>query len=202
MLRSLGRFCGRNAIACLALFIAMSGTAMAAKQMITGANIQDGTITGADVSDASTLKSVDIDESDLSKVPSATAADNATDAQALAGHAVGDFELTCPTGFLHIGPLCWEDIDGSGFTFTGAASRCRAENARLPSWGDMAAVMQSGTALGNGGVTGDWLDAPVSTTNALVISSGTDPTAVTSIPITNTEFARCVIEPTPKIGFG
>jgi hypothetical protein len=72
-------------VAYLALFFALGGTAIAAKPLITGADVQDGSLTGADVSDDSTLKGVDIDESDLGKVPSAQNADNAANADTLDG---------------------------------------------------------------------------------------------------------------------
>jgi hypothetical protein len=74
-----------NVVAYLALFFALGGTAIAAKPMITGADVQDGSLTGADVSDDSTLKGLDIDESDLGKVPSAQNADNVASADTLDG---------------------------------------------------------------------------------------------------------------------
>lgn len=79
-----------NLIAYLALFFALGGTAIAAKPLITGADVQDGSLTGADVSDDSTLKGVDIDESDLGKVPSAANADFASDADTIDGRDLGD----------------------------------------------------------------------------------------------------------------
>ena len=43
----------RNAVAYLALFVAMGGTAVAAKPLLTGADIQDGSIESADIADDS-----------------------------------------------------------------------------------------------------------------------------------------------------
>lgn len=59
-----------NLVAYLALFIAIGGTAMAAKPLITGADIEDDSVTGADVL-----------ESSLGTVPSATDAVNASSAE-------------------------------------------------------------------------------------------------------------------------
>ena len=53
MFRSTAKFFGNNAIALMAFFIAMTGTAGAATAMWTGANIVDGTLTGADVQNGS-----------------------------------------------------------------------------------------------------------------------------------------------------
>lgn len=66
-------------------FFALGGTALAAKPLITGADVQDGSLTCADVSDISTLKGVDIDESDLGKIPSAASSDQAANADKLDG---------------------------------------------------------------------------------------------------------------------
>jgi hypothetical protein len=48
MLFKLLRHVRRNVVGYLALFVALGGTAVAAKPLITGANVQDGSITGAD----------------------------------------------------------------------------------------------------------------------------------------------------------
>src|SRR4051794_12353336 len=49
MMSTLGSHFRRNVVAYLALFIALGGTAVAAKPMFTGADIQDGSLTDADV---------------------------------------------------------------------------------------------------------------------------------------------------------
>ena len=76
-----------NFVAYIALFVAMGGTAMAAKPLITGEDIQDGSLTGADVSDSSTLKGVDIDESDLGKVGDADTLDGSNSTAFLGANA-------------------------------------------------------------------------------------------------------------------
>jgi hypothetical protein len=49
MLFKLLRQVRRNVVGYIALFVALGGTAVAAKPLITGANVQDGSITGADI---------------------------------------------------------------------------------------------------------------------------------------------------------
>jgi hypothetical protein len=49
MLFTLGSHVRRNVVAYLALFVALGGTAVAAKPMLTGADIQDGSLTDADI---------------------------------------------------------------------------------------------------------------------------------------------------------
>ena len=52
MLSTLGSHVRRNLVAYLALFVALGGTAVAAKPMITGADIENGSLTDADVAPA------------------------------------------------------------------------------------------------------------------------------------------------------
>ena len=52
MLSTLGSHFRRNLVAYLALFVALGGTAVAAKPLLTGADIQDGSLTDADVATA------------------------------------------------------------------------------------------------------------------------------------------------------
>jgi hypothetical protein len=77
MMSMLGSHVRRNLVAYLALFVALGGTAVAAKPMITGADIVDGSVTGVDVSDTAggTLTGADILESSLGKVGDADTLD-------------------------------------------------------------------------------------------------------------------------------
>ena len=92
MLAKLLSHARHNLVGYLALFVALGGTAMAAKPMFTGADIQDGTIASADLRDrgstgypgpsiqgadleANTLTGAEIAESSLGQVPSASDAD-------------------------------------------------------------------------------------------------------------------------------
>jgi hypothetical protein len=65
MLSSLFRHVRGNVVAYLALFVALGGTAFAARPLITGADVQDDSLTGADIL-----------ESSLGQVPSAANADS------------------------------------------------------------------------------------------------------------------------------
>ena len=71
-----------NVVAYLALFLALTGSAVAAAPLVTGAKVQDESLTGADVLNDS-LKGADVDESSLGTVPSAANAAKATDATTL-----------------------------------------------------------------------------------------------------------------------
>jgi hypothetical protein len=93
-------------IACVALFAALSGGAIAAKSSIDSKDIENNSITSKDVKKDSlkgsdvkknSLKGSDINESKLGEVPSAANAANATNADGLAGLAavrVAPFTLT------------------------------------------------------------------------------------------------------------
>lgn len=93
-----------NAVAYLALFVAMGGTAVAAKPMLTGADLQDGTINGADLRDrdstsypgpsiqgtdveANSLTGAEIDEASLGKVANADTLDSKDSADFLGATA-------------------------------------------------------------------------------------------------------------------
>jgi len=69
-----------NVVAYLALFLALSGTAIAAKPLVDGADVQDASLTGADVQNDS-LTGDDVLESSLGKVGDADTLDgkNPTD---------------------------------------------------------------------------------------------------------------------------
>jgi len=62
--RRLSRHVGSNVIAYLALFLALTGSAVAAKPLLTGADIQDNTIASADVKDGD-LQAVDVKPNSL-----------------------------------------------------------------------------------------------------------------------------------------
>ncbi|HEU0035086.1 MAG TPA: hypothetical protein VFQ53_30880 [Kofleriaceae bacterium] len=98
----------------------------------------------------------------------------------------------CPAGYVRHGAgICAEDIDASGLTFSGCANRCRAAGTHLCSSGEMRAIMQSGITVGNGGVTGDWVDDQETATTALFINSNTDTNAMVAQAVTSTAFCRC-----------
>ena len=63
-----------NVVAHLALFLALTGSAVAAAPLITGAKVQDESLTGADILNDS-LKGADVDESSLGKIGDANTLD-------------------------------------------------------------------------------------------------------------------------------
>jgi hypothetical protein len=64
MLSKLGRHARHNAVAYLALFVALGGTSFAAATVITGKNVKDSSLTGADVKNSS-LTGGDVKNSSL-----------------------------------------------------------------------------------------------------------------------------------------
>lgn len=97
----------------------------------------------------------------------------------------------CPSGYVKHGAICLENTDIQ-LTFSLCANKCRGQNAHICSSGEIRAVMQSGIAIGGGGVAGDWADDMDSITNVFVIASGTDSNSwVTNSQTTTTNFCRC-----------
>ncbi|MFT4049084.1 MAG: hypothetical protein QM648_04510 [Solirubrobacterales bacterium] len=79
-------------VACLSLFVAMSGTAVAAglaKNSVTSKQVKNSSLTGSDIKNDS-LTGADIKESTVSKVPSASTADSATSAGSVSGRTITD----------------------------------------------------------------------------------------------------------------
>src|SRR5262245_10140068 len=94
-------------VAIVALFMALGGTSYAALK-ITGKNVENSTLTGADVKNKSlaekelepdTLTGSRINEATLGTVPSATTAAKAADADTLGGHPATDFMLDMPRAY-------------------------------------------------------------------------------------------------------
>ncbi len=100
----------------------------------------------------------------------------------------------CKTGYVKHGPICLEDQDDAGLTFSSCNNKCRVEGAHVCSSGEIRAVMQSGITIGAGGVAGDWADDMDSVTNVFAINSGTDTNSWVSLAQTaTTAFCRCCI---------
>src|SRR5436305_1728979 len=102
-------------VAYLALFVALGGSAVAAKTAITGKQIKNGTITSADIKNGSikgadlkkdTLTGTQINEAKLGTVPSATNAATAGNANTVGGLAASAFKVTCPAGTSPFGGTC------------------------------------------------------------------------------------------------
>ena len=204
MLAKLLSHARHNVVAYLALFIALGGTAVAAKPMLTGADIQDGTINSADLRDrdsttyggpsiqaidveANSLTGAEINEASLGKVADADALDgkDSTDFLGATAKAANSDKLDgldstdlksdgCPTGYRWDGAICWEDIDDAGFTLAGAANKCRLDGGRLPLLSEFEALAKSGVSIGNGGVLLDWTANSAGNDNSIYIDNATD----------------------------
>jgi hypothetical protein len=138
-------------IACLALFVALGGTVLAATKIdgkmikvrsLPGNRVEVGSLPGNRVASHS-LKGDQIEVDTLGEVPSAahadsadsarhaqtaTAADHAADATTINGHAVG-----CTTGRREFAGACW-DLQPSLATVTTfeAVKACAGEGGELP----------------------------------------------------------------------
>jgi hypothetical protein len=138
-------------IACLALFVALGGTVLAATKIdgktikvksLPGNRLVIGSLPGNRIA-ASSLDGSQIKADTLGQVPNAshadsadtarhagtaTAADHATDATTINGHAVG-----CPPGRRQYAGACW-DLTPSAATVgaTEAAAACAAQGGELP----------------------------------------------------------------------
>jgi len=107
---------------------------------------------------------------------------------------LGAFQITnrgCQTGYVRHGRICLEDVDDAGLTLSICANKCRNENAHVCSAGELRAVMQSGLAIGSGGVIGDWVDDMDTATSALTINSNSDTNSWVAVVQTGTAFCRC-----------
>lgn len=79
-------------VACLALFVAFTGSAVAAglaKNSVTSKQVKNSSLTGSDIKNDS-LSGKDVKESSLAKVPAAGTADSAASAGSLSGRTITD----------------------------------------------------------------------------------------------------------------
>ena len=219
-----------NVVAYLALFIALGGTAVAAKPMLTGADIQDGTINSADLRDrdsttyagpsiqaidveANSLTGAEIDEASLGKVADADKLDGkdsadflgatakAADSDKLDGLDSTDLKSDgCPTGYVWDGSICWENVDESGYTLAGGANKCRLDGGRLPLFSEFEALAKSGIAL-VGGTILDWTANSAGNDTSIYIDNGTDSENMDGVRANSTSsYARCVHAPVNALG--
>jgi hypothetical protein len=82
----------RNLVAYLALFVALGGTAYAARPLLTGADIQDGTVASIDIKDAD-LTATDVAPNALTGAVINESTLTGVDAATLDGHDSADFAL-------------------------------------------------------------------------------------------------------------
>jgi hypothetical protein len=138
-------------IACLALFVALGGTVLAATKIdgktikvksLPGNRLEPASVPGNRIAPGS-LDGSRIKASTLAEVPSAahagsadsarhadtaTAADHATDAASVNGHTVG-----CPSGRRQFAGACWDVQPSSvGVNLSEAAGVCAAQGGELP----------------------------------------------------------------------
>jgi hypothetical protein len=138
-------------IACLALFVALGGTVMAATKIdgkaikvksLPGNRLEVGSVPGNRVA-ARSLKGSQIQVDTLGEVPSAahadsadnarraqtaTAADHATDATTINGHAVG-----CASGRRQYAGACWDLTPSTeAVSAVEAAAACASQGGELP----------------------------------------------------------------------
>ncbi len=178
-------------IACLALFVALGGTVLAATKIngrtikvksLPGNRLEVGSLPGNRVAPGS-LRGEQIDSATLGQVPDAThaaaadearhaktaiAADHATDATTINGRAVG-----CAEGLREFVGACWDvSPSSSGMSVIEAAGACAARGGVLPLPLELKLFAnQVGIQIGT---TGEWTDDASANTSmgygALVLS--------------------------------
>ena len=100
MLQRFKTYFGRNVVAFLALFVALGGTAVAARRLLTGADFQDGSLTAADLGDNVITSSKVVDGSlrvsDVSATQFAVGG-TVSGAGGIAAHACNHFDYNAPS---------------------------------------------------------------------------------------------------------
>jgi hypothetical protein len=171
-------------IACLALFVALGGTVLAATKIdgktikvrsLPGNRLVPGSVPGNRIA-ANSLDGAQIKVGTLGEVPSAshadsadsarhaqtaTAADHATDATTINGHAVG-----CPAGRRQYAGGCWDVApSATAASATEAAALCAAVGGELPAILPlMAFVREPGVQFA---ANGEWVNQIAALSNNL-----------------------------------
>lgn len=189
-------------VAYLALFIALGGSAFAAKTAITGKQIKNGTITAADIKKHSikgfdlannTLTGAQINEAKLGTVPSATNATNAGNANTVGGVTAAALKIKCPAGTTPFADVCFETTTRADAGLQTAMENCAGVGRRLPTPGELwAFAQQPGITVGVGEQS-DNVFQNGSTREAYIVSPGGDGfSTLTTFP----RPYRCVAPPT------
>ncbi|MBS1894311.1 MAG: hypothetical protein JST59_23675 [Actinobacteria bacterium] len=201
-------------IACLALFVALGGTVLAATKIdgrrievrsLPGNRLEVGSLPGNRIATDS-VKGSQIQLDTLGEVPSAahadsadtarraqtaTAADHAADATTINGHTVG-----CPAGRRQYAGACWDLTPSAAVAnATDAAASCAAQGGELPSLLTFMAFLREPGA--NVAVGGEWVDEIIAlTTDYDVLTLQSNGSVFASSPQSLFHY-RCV---TPLLG--
>ena len=124
-------------IACLALFVAISGTSYAAGK-INGKKLKNRSVTAGKVK-KDALTGTEINESKLGKVPSAQSADSAGNATTVGGADLASLKTKCPSGTAVIAGECMETAVRPDASLSDALDTCGDAGRRLPSPGEVRA---------------------------------------------------------------
>jgi hypothetical protein len=198
-----GRPSHATVVAYLALFLALGGSAVAAKTAITGKQIKNSTITSVDIKNGSisgadlkknTLTGTQINEAKLGTVPSATNAATAGNANTVGGLAASAFRLTCPAGTIAFATACFETGLRADQGLQGAMATCGSAGRRLPTPGELwALAQQPGVTIGVGEQTDNiFLNGSTREAYNVTSSSSDGFSTLTTFP----RPFRCVAAPT------
>jgi hypothetical protein len=137
-------FIRRNAIALIALFVALGGTSYAALS-INGSQIENRSVSGKKLK-RNTLGRATIKESRLSKVPRARRADR------LGGRSASDLKIHCPGGTEPVSGVCAETRTRATAAYGIARIECGVAGRRLPTYEELANLVSgAGFGLASGG---------------------------------------------------
>jgi len=182
-------------IACLALFVALGGTVLAATKIegktikvrsLPGNRLEVGSVPGNRIA-AHSLDGSRIKVDTLGEVPSAahadsadtarraqtaTAADHASDATTINGHAVG-----CAAGRRQYAGACWDLApSGAAVSATESAAACASQGGELPAvLAFMAFMREPGTQMSVGGEWTSEISAISNLHGGIVLLSSGEP---------------------------
>jgi hypothetical protein len=184
-----------NVMATAAVFIALGGSSYAALT-ITGADVQNGSITKRDIK-KNTLDGSRIRESRLAKVPRARNADR------LNGVPAARFLVRCPEGTVPVSDVCVETTARSPLPYGSAAVACEGVDRdatpgrRLPSHDElMTAIGDAGVNLVAGGeLTRNVYPASDGQVNVLYVTDAAGSVAITPNTAAGAKAFRCVTDP-------
>jgi hypothetical protein len=185
-----------NAMATLAVFIALGGSSYAALN-ITGRDIQDGSLTNRELK-RNTLGGTRIKESRLAKVPRARNADR------LSGMRAGRFLVRCPTDTVPVSDVCVETASRPAAPYTVAAVACEGVNRRTTPGRRLPSHDELMTAIGDNGITlaphGEltrnvYPSSDPGRVDVLVVTDPGGSVALTSNTAAGARAFRCVADP-------